>query len=132
MMFEEFRASDEVIASWRQLAHQVREALEYAGIPTHLADDQPRPAGAQLDIDCGNDEMGGVFVVWNTGADLTQKLIELTTEHRQDQPSEHLLLSITKAMREAMLTVLRAFRFDVVAVDDLTQHPPMIHVLGIS
>ncbi|WP_433606473.1 hypothetical protein ACQP2P_30125 [Dactylosporangium sp. CA-139114] len=132
MMFEELRASDEVIAGWRELARQVRDALEHAGIPPHLTDDYPGSAGARVDVDCGNDEMGGVFVVWNPGAVLTQQIIESTMEHRADDPAQQLFLSITTAMREAMLVVLRASRFDVVAVDDLTHHPPRIHVLGIS
>ncbi|MFG3686002.1 hypothetical protein [Micromonospora sp. NPDC047740] len=128
-MFEAYRASDETVAAWRVLAQRVREALDLAGIPNHSAGDSPRPAGAEIEIDHGNDEMGGVFVDWRPADALTGAVAESTMEGRPDAPAIQLFMAIATSMRDAMIGILHASGFNVVPVDDYAMRPPAIHVL---
>lgn len=129
LMFEEHRASDGTVDVWRELAQRVRDALDLAGIPNHSADDSPRPPGAEIEIDYGNDEMGGVFVDWRPSATLSDAVSASTMEGRADAPDIQVFMAIAISMRDAMIGVLHASGFDAVAVDDYAMRPPAIHVL---
>ncbi|WP_229070966.1 hypothetical protein [Actinoplanes sp. DH11] len=127
-MFEELRASDEVVAAWHDVARRVGEALDRAGIPHHPEDSYPRPAGAVIGVDPMNDEMGGVIVDWSPGAALVGAVMESTRTGDRDVSAEQLYIAVTTAMRDAMLDILRASGFEVAAIDD-SQRPPAVHVL---
>jgi hypothetical protein len=129
-MFEEYRASDETVDAWRDLAQRVREALDLAVIPNHSAGDPPRPAGAEIEIDHGNDEMGGVFIDWRPATALSGAVMESTMEGHADAPANQLFMAIATSMRDAMIGILHASGFDAVPVDDYALRPPAIHVLG--
>jgi hypothetical protein len=131
LMFEEHRASDGTVDAWSDLAQRVREALDLAGIPNHSAGDSIRPAGAEIEIDHGNDEMGGVFVDWRPATALSGAVMESTMERRADAPAIQLFMAIATSMRDALIGVLRASGFDAVPVDDYAMRPPAIHVLGL-
>jgi hypothetical protein len=128
-MFEEYRASDETSAAWRALADRVREVLYEAGIANHFLDDLPRPSGAEISIDYGANEMGGVFVDWRTGAALSNAVMEAAMERRNDDPAIELYMSVKLAMRDAMIKVLEASGFEVNPIDDYDMRPPAIHVI---
>lgn len=130
LVFEEFRASEETIAARRDLAQRVAEALDLAGIPNHSADDYPRPAGAEIGVDPGADEAGGVFLDWRPAAALSEALMKSTMEGPSDAPAIQLFMAVATSMRDAMIGVLRASGFDAAPVDDYALRPPAIHVLG--
>lgn len=129
-MFEDLRASDGTVDAWRDLAQRVREALDRAGIPNHSADEFPRPSGAEIEIDHGDDEMGGVFVEWRPSAALYGAVADSTMEGRADAPALRLFMTIATALRDALIDVLRASGFDTVPVDDYAMRPPAIRVRG--
>ena len=129
-MFEAYRASDDAVDAWRELALRVRAALDLAGIPSHSADEFPRPAGAEIEVDHGNDGMGGVFVDWQPASALSSAVVESTMANRVDDPSIQHFMAIATAMRDAMIVVLRASQFEVVPIDDYALRPPAIHVLA--
>ena len=131
LMFEEYRASDGTVDAWRDLAQRVREALDLAGIPNHSVDDSPRSAGAEIEIDHGDDEMGGVFVDWRPASALSGAVREATMDGRADAAAIQLFMAIATSMRDAMIGVLSASGFDAVPVDDYAMRPPAIHVLGL-
>src|SRR5690349_15608444 len=118
LMFEEFGASEEDSDAWRALAERVRAVLDEAGIPNHSADDLPRPPGAEIEIDHGGDEMGGVFVDWRAGEALHSAVQEATMAGRADDPAIRQSMLISMSMRDAMIGVLRASGLNVVPVDD--------------
>lgn len=122
MSFEDFLAAAEVVEQRHALARQVRDALDLAGLPTHLGDGYPLPPGARIEVDGGKDEMGGVLIVWQPGSVLAEAIVA--------GREESLFLSITEAMRDTMVTILHASGFDAVPLNDLTHHPPMVQVRG--
>lgn len=128
-MFEEYRAPASTSDAWRALADRVREVLDAAGIPSHFAEDLPRPAGAEIEIDHGNDEMGGVFVDWRPGAALVEAVNEATAKGRASDPAIRRFMAITTAMRDAMIGVLRDSGLEVIAVDDYAARPPAVQVV---
>ncbi|MEU5722823.1 hypothetical protein ABZ783_13480 [Micromonospora sp. NPDC047738] len=83
----------------------------------------------KIEIDHGNDEMGGVFVDWRPADALTGAVAESTMEGRPDAPAIQLFMAIATSMRDAMIGILHASGFNVVPVDDYAMRPPTIHVL---
>jgi hypothetical protein len=124
-----FQASDDVLASRRELAEQVCVALSAAGVPVHLVGRDAESSGAQVEVDNGDDDAGGVFVTWQPGANLVQAVVESMSQGQTDAPVIALRTSISGYMRDAIVNVLTVFGFRVVSCDD-DMRPPAIKVLG--
>jgi hypothetical protein len=109
----------------------VREALDLAGIPNHSEEDSPRPAGAEIGIDYGDDEAGGVFIDWRPADALSEAVRAATMAGQRDAPVIQQFMAVATAMRDAMIGVLQASSFEAVPVDDYAMRPPAIHVLRL-
>lgn len=58
-------ASDEVMAERTNVAEQVCHELRIAGLPAYLDGTEPDlPCGAEIHVDNGADEVGGVTIQW--------------------------------------------------------------------
>jgi hypothetical protein len=128
--FGYLRADDAALAARRDLAQRVRVTLTYAGVPAFPSDGTPVSAGAEVEIDAANDEAGGVYVTWAPSPELLKAVRDSTMDGRTHDPVVELFLSISLAMRDALMEILRHSGFDVDAVDDYAMGPPRIFVLG--
>jgi hypothetical protein len=128
--FEHLRADDATLAARRELVQRVCTALTYAGVPAFPSDGVSARPGAAVEVDGGNDEAGGVYVWWKPSPELSRTVVDNLTADRTDDPADQLFLSISLAMRDAMMLILRQSGLRVGPVDDFTQAPPGILVLG--
>ena len=128
--FDYLRAEDAILAARHQLAERVRVALTYAGVPAFPSDGMPVSAGAQVEIDAASDEAGGVYVTWTPSPELSEAVRDSSINGHTDHPTAELFLSITLAMRDALIEILRHSGFRVTTIDDYTMGPPAIFVLG--
>jgi hypothetical protein len=73
--------SSEKLDLWRELAREVSDALNHAGVLSCLAwdawDAWDKP-GARVEVDAGDDEAGGVFINWVPGTKLHEDVLEDT------------------------------------------------------
>lgn len=67
-MYEHHVASEEVMAERNKTARRVRHELQAAGLPAYIDGIDPDlPAGAEVSVDNGVDNLGGVTVEWLAG-----------------------------------------------------------------
>jgi hypothetical protein len=123
------RVPDEVFARWRELAREVSDALNFAGVSAFLAEEQLNLPGAEIEIDAGDDEAGGVFVNWRPSGQLRESVIEDAKSGDPSTPSLKLYTAIGACMQRAVLGILEESGFDAVPFDD-GERPPVVHVLG--
>jgi hypothetical protein len=124
------RAPDEVIAGWHEIAEKVRLSLEYAGIAAYLATGEPGRPGAEIEVDPGADDAGGVFVSWVRSGELIRAAVEAVKEGRQESPVVVFSESIARHMRDVMVEVLRLSGFQAVPYDDGLRLPSAKVVSG--
>ncbi|WP_155367990.1 hypothetical protein [Catellatospora vulcania] len=128
--FEHLRADDAVLAARRDLAERVRAALMYAGVPAFPSTGALVSAGAEIEIDAASDEAGGVYVYWAPSGELSKAVRDNWMAGRTNAPVVELFESISLAMRDALIEIVRRSGFRVLAVDDYAMGPPAIFVLG--
>jgi hypothetical protein len=64
-MDEHHVVSYEVMAERNETARRVRHELQAAGLPAHIDGSEPDlPGGAEVSVDNGSDNLGGVTVEW--------------------------------------------------------------------
>jgi hypothetical protein len=131
-MFSVSRVPDDILAKWRELARQTSDALNYAGVPAYLVEEvQDRP-GAEITIDAGDDEAGGVFVTWRPSDRLLEGVLEDTMKGLRSTSSHNIFIFTTVAacMQNAIVGILWNSGLDAVPFNDDALGPPAVHVLG--
>jgi hypothetical protein len=128
-MFEHLRADDATLAARSNLAHQVKAALTYAGLPARSNGAELVRSAAEVEVDVGNDEAGGVWVRWVPSSGLVEAVIDSNRASRTDGPVSESYFTITLAMRNAILQILRHSGFQAYSIDDYAMGPPVIQVL---
>ena len=128
--FEYLRADEATLAARSDLAERVRTALTYAGVPAFPSTNTAVGGGAEVEIDEAGDEAGGVYVNWTPSPELSKAVRDNWMAGRTNYPVVELFQSISLAMRNALIEVLRHSGFRVLAIDDDAMGPPAIFVLG--
>nr|WSX75734.1 hypothetical protein OH826_18860 [Streptomyces sp. NBC_00899] len=128
-MSDFINAADDVLADRNQLADQVCRELQLAGIPAFRMVDLVDSVGAEVEVDAGDDEAGGVFVTWRPNPALSQAVAESVRNRELSAPAIRHSGTISSHMRDAIIGILKSagFRADV-ADDDM--RPMAIHVAG--
>ncbi|MFK3979962.1 hypothetical protein ACI2K4_06205 [Micromonospora sp. NPDC050397] len=112
-----------VLDEWRGLAARVRNTLTEAGLPVAVENEPDYFAGVTVDVDPGDDEAGGVFVLWRPHRRLGNAVTESVTEQRTDDPVLEHFGAIAEAMRRAIWAILESAGFTV--TDPLSDHRPL-------
>jgi hypothetical protein len=99
------------------LADAVRSELTGAGLP--VGDESGAgSAGAEVEVDLGDDASGGVFVTWRAGSlhveDANRSLIDGGFDDAATRRTD----VIGTAMRDSMITILSAAGFEASPSDD--------------
>ncbi|MGW4461273.1 hypothetical protein [Micromonospora sp. NPDC004704] len=112
-----------VLDEWKHLAAQVRGVLAEAGLPVAAEGDDDYFAGVTVDVDPGDDEAGGVFVLWRPHRRLGNAVVVSVTEQRMDDPVLRHFGAIAEAMRQAIWSILDSAGFTV--TDPHTDYRPL-------
>ncbi|MET7399426.1 hypothetical protein ABZS66_38685 [Dactylosporangium sp. NPDC005572] len=128
-MFEHLRADDAALVGRHALAERVCVALAYAGVRARPGPGAPVEGGAEVEIDAGNDEAGGVYVRWTPSPELSKAVRDSLIAGRTHDPVVDLYGSVSLSMRDALIDVLRHSGFRVLAVNDSGGEPTIL-VLG--
>lgn len=121
---------EEVLDERRRLAEQVQAALRTAGMPVHVVPGSDCAAGAEVEVDNGDADAGGVFVSWEVDPRLSQVAGEHLIEGRTGSPLMQYYGAIGRHMRAALLEILRSGGFEAEPTWDDDMRPLSIVVLG--
>jgi hypothetical protein len=84
MKFE--HVSTQAAERMRDLADRARVVLVSAGIPAFdISSPDPR-GGAEIDVDTGDDEAGGVYITWRVSRGLTEEISNYVLGHEHSHP----------------------------------------------
>jgi hypothetical protein len=113
------RVSADELAGMQVLARRVRSELAAAGLPVPAPGLAPVLAGgAEVMVDDGADQAGGVFVNWAASPRL-QACTSRVLRHRQlDDPLLRHSAEVKAAMMQAMAAILTSAGFTVQDADD--------------
>lgn len=115
-MTEFERIDDDAKAALELLASRVAEELELAGLTVQR--EGGADAGAEIEVDQGADEAGGVYVTWSPNPRLSLAAADAVQRGRFQEPAIQRSGIVGKIMSEAILEVLRSARFGVEVSDD--------------
>ncbi|MBI3687139.1 MAG: hypothetical protein HY241_07310 [Actinobacteria bacterium] len=104
-------ASYEVQTAWNDIAKLAQTALELAGLPATLLAQDSNIVGAEIEVDLGSDEAGGVFVEWRPLVRLSKAAAESVQSNRFDDPSIRHSGAVKLAMRRAIIEILSSAGF---------------------
>lgn len=107
--FEQVSEADQ--AARRRVAEEAREALRMAGLPAFQFGKNESAVGAEIEIDVGSDEAGGVFVAWRPDGQLSQLAAESVRNGQLSHPSIRQAGMISKTMRDAIIAILNSAGF---------------------
>ncbi|MFD0150873.1 hypothetical protein ACWGQ4_30280 [Streptomyces sp. NPDC055721] len=111
------KAAPEVVAAWNDLADRVCRELVRAGLPARRGDLGAGPQagpGAEVHVDPLAD--GGVYVDWETGAELRTTAIDLFAkgiDYADPPPAVRHYNKVQKLMQGALLGILASAGFQV-------------------
>jgi len=120
------RASSEVVASWKSMADQVSKELQLAGLPVVRTDAEA--VGAEIEIDEGGDEEGGVYVKWYPDPQLWKAAADSVQQGRLDEPVIQRSGTVKTVMCGAISEILQAAGFVIGQAGDL--RPLTIRVIA--
>lgn len=112
-----------VLDEWNRLAARVRDTLAEAGLPVAAENEPEYFAGVTVDVDPGDDEAGGVFVLWRPHRRLGNAVAESVTAQRVDDPVLEHFGAIAEAMRQAIWSILDSAGFT--ATEPHTDYRPL-------
>lgn len=127
-MFDFGHAADEVISDRRRLADDVCSALRYAGMSAHIMTDEVMP-GAEVEVDPGDDDAGGVFVTWIKSPEFVSAVAAEVASLNQSAPVVALSEDVSRCMRDAIIRLLERFSFRSIPYDDGLR-PPSVKVVS--
>ncbi|MEU2713120.1 hypothetical protein [Streptomyces sp. NPDC007205] len=124
-------ASEEIIAAGYDLAAQVCQELQRAGLPAYI--ERPGVAkqpGAGVEVDTQGEYAGGLYVRWNA-PELAEAGIQAVAE-RQDRaaPEWNRYAEVVLLMQKALIGILRLAGFSAVRaeeVDDIAEGDVYVH-----
>ncbi|MGV4926059.1 hypothetical protein K2224_17160 [Streptomyces sp. BHT-5-2] len=128
-MVDYANVSDEVIANRNFLADKVHRELELAGIATLRQGDGEERAGAQIEVDLGDDSAGGVFVSWNPHPILSQAASDAVRKGQLQAPVIRHSGAVVSHVRDAITGILVSAGFRVDVADD-DMRPLAVRVWG--
>lgn len=117
-MTEFEHVSKEVRDGWLRLADEVCAELQLAGLPASRVVGAAMSVGAEVEVDTGDDEAGGVFVSWRPGAQLSGAAAEGVRSGRFDDPAVLHSGSVAREMYGALLGILKSAGYTVEPSDD--------------
>jgi hypothetical protein len=126
-MSDYVRATEDVLADRNKLADQVCQALRLAGLAAFRQPNSDDAAGAEVEVDPGDDAAGGVFVTWNPHRTISEAVIENLQTGRLQAPVIQHSGAIASHMMNAMVGILRSAGFQADASDD-DMRPMTVHV----
>ncbi|MFE9022333.1 hypothetical protein ACFYNL_27745 [Streptomyces sp. NPDC007808] len=129
------KASSDVVAERRALADEVRRQLARAGFPVRrgdLSDGLDKQPGVVVHVDAFVG--GGVFVDWETGAELRTAALELFErgfDFSNPPPVSRHYNTVFTCMRGALMGILASAGFEVEEPDGHT-HGSLVQVNGFN
>jgi hypothetical protein len=109
---------DEAAARLRDIATRARAALVSAGIPAFDSEDPSPDGGASVQVDTGDDAAGGVYVQWVFPRSLTDDINAYIIDKQFTHPTVKYSGVVYGAMRDALLSILRASGFSAELADE--------------
>ncbi|MFG3002249.1 hypothetical protein [Streptomyces sp. NPDC048340] len=110
-MSEFERVEGTVEAALNMLADQVADELELAGLSVLKGGNAD--AGAEIEVDAGEDEAGGVYVTWCPGSQLSLAAAVAVQQGRFDEPMIQHSGTVKRIMLDAISAILQSSRFSV-------------------
>ncbi|MGY3056761.1 hypothetical protein ACVWZD_001006 [Streptomyces sp. TE3672] len=110
-MAEFERVEGAVEAALNLLADQVADELELAGLS--VLKDGNAGTGAEIEVDAGADEAGGVYVTWHPESRLSSAAAVAVQQGRFDEPVIQHSGTVKRIMRDAISAILQSSRFSV-------------------
>ncbi|MFC8951631.1 MULTISPECIES: hypothetical protein [unclassified Streptomyces] len=128
------RAPAAVVAGWNDLADRVCRELLRAGLPARRGDLDGGPAaGPGADVHVDPLAEGGVYVDWETDAELRTTAVDLFAkgiDYAAPPPPVRHYNQVQKLMRDALLGILASAGFQVGEPDPHT-HGSAVRVTGL-
>ncbi|MCL8014550.1 hypothetical protein [Streptomyces sp. AS02] len=112
--FDHREAPENVIAERNALADRVCRELTLAGMPA-FRDDRDDQAGAQVEVDTGDDAAGGVFVDWRTDPTLRQAAFDSMQSGDYTAPAIRHDGAVCSHMQKAIIGILTSAGFQAEA-----------------
>ncbi|WP_073501606.1 hypothetical protein [Actinacidiphila paucisporea] len=109
---------EEVRTKWLQLADEVCAELHLAGLPASRIAGSAMSVGAEIEVDTGDDEAGGVFVTWRPGVQLSEAAAESVKNGRFEESVVLHSGSVSREMCRALLGILNSAGYVVEPSDD--------------
>jgi hypothetical protein len=114
-----------------ELARGALEVLLSAGLPESTEAEEGPSAGIEVEVDVGDDEAGGVYLMWRPDDRLVSAAALAVLDGRLDDPAIRRSAGFRAVMKDAILSILASSGFIVEeAQDDL--NPLAVRVLGRS
>jgi hypothetical protein len=99
--------------SYNTLATLVHSALEVAGLPTHYHSMGSMMPGAEIEVDTGDDNAGGVHVIWRPSKELSMAAVERIRQGKLNDPVIEHSGSVKLFMRDAIIAILASAGFSL-------------------
>ncbi|WP_455362300.1 hypothetical protein [Streptomyces sp. SYSU K21746] len=126
-MTEFERVEGGVAAALKILADQVAQDLELAGLS--VLKEGEGGVGAEIEVDAGADEAGGVYVSWCPDSRLSLEAAVAVQQGRFDEPAVQHSGAVKRIMRDAISVILQSSGFGVEqSTDDM--RPLAIRVIS--
>jgi len=102
------QVSDQAAEQLKNLADRVHLILVSAGIPAFDTSNPSPDGGAEIDVDSGDDEAGGVYISWKFSRDLTAEISQHVLNKEYSHPRIQYSGQIRLAMRAAIIAILNS------------------------
>lgn len=102
----------------RDLADRARVTLIAAGIPAFDSEDSSPRGGAEIEVDTGDDEAGGVYISWAFSRELTDEIGGYLLSNQLSHPTIKYTGKVAAAMRDAIVAILNAAGLSARAAED--------------
>lgn len=123
------RVSDAVQGSLGAIADLAMEVLHMAGLNVFPSDRRGDEAGAEVEVDLGDDAAGGVYVVWHPDPRLVSRASESVMQEQFDDPVIEFSGSVSAAMKLAISAILVSAGFQTCEPSD-DMRPLSIQVIA--
>jgi hypothetical protein len=90
------------------LADHAHLILVAAGIPAFDSNSPNPSGGAEIEVDTGDDQAGGVYISWSFSRELAEEISGYLLDQEYSQPRIQYSSKIRLAMRDAIITILNA------------------------
>lgn len=105
-MSEFKKVSHDLETTWSNLAEETCRALQIAGLPTFRSTTNKNIAGARIEVDLGDDDAGGVYILWRPDPKLSQAAADSVRSGHLNHHSVQQSGMVSKVMHDAILSIL--------------------------